>query len=61
MAAHRTAQQKETTTTALLTPAGRFAAWVQDPMNSVVAASVATMSTLGFVLSGSWFISLMLS
>ena len=38
----------------------RFLRWVQEPLGSVVAASVATMSTLGMVLSGSWLISLAL-
>ena len=39
----------------------RFGQWVQDPMASVIVASIATMSTLGFVLSGMWFISVMLN
>ena len=38
----------------------RFMNWVQQPLGSVVAASIATMSTLGMVLSGSWLISLAL-
>ena len=34
--------------------------WVQQPLGSVVAASIATMSTLGMVFSGSWLNSLAL-
>ena len=34
----------------------RFAEWIQDPMGGVIAASVATIGSLGVVLSGSWLI-----
>ncbi len=36
----------------------RFIEWVQDPLGSIVAASVATIGSLGFVLSGIWFVNL---
>ena len=39
-----------------LTPMQRFGRFIQDPMGSVIAASIGTMSTLGVVLSGMWFI-----
>jgi len=51
------AQAQATVTTAPLTRSARFGQWVQEPMNSIIAASAATMSTLGLVLSGMWFIS----
>ncbi len=38
------------------TRGARVVAALEDPMNSVIAASVVTMSTLGVVLSGAWFI-----
>ena len=34
----------------------RFAEWINDPMGGVIAASVATIGSLGIVLSGSWLI-----
>ena len=43
-----------------LTPMQRFGRFIQDPMGSVIAASIATMSTLGVVLSGMWFINAIL-
>lgn len=39
----------------------RFAEWIQDPMGGVIAASVATMGSLGIVLSGSWFIHMVIN
>lgn len=42
------------------TPQSRVERWVDDPMRSVIAASVGTMSTLGIVLSGIWAISVAL-
>lgn len=39
----------------------RFVQWVQDPMGGVIAASVATMSSLGVVLSGSWLIHMIIN
>ncbi|MEZ5571024.1 MAG: hypothetical protein R3E64_03285 [Halioglobus sp.] len=38
----------------------RFNQWIQDPMGSVIAASVGTMGSLGVVLSGIWLINLTL-
>jgi hypothetical protein len=35
--------------------------WVQDPMGSVVASSVAVIGSFGLVLSGTWFIHLALN
>ena len=35
--------------------------WVEDPMRSVIAASLATMSTLGIVLCGIWAINVALA
>jgi hypothetical protein len=35
--------------------------WVQDPLGSIIAASVAAMGSLGVVLSGAWFIHLALN
>lgn len=39
----------------------RFAEWIQDPMGGVIAASVATIGSLGVVLSGSWFIHMLIN
>lgn len=39
----------------------RFGEWIQDPMGGVIAASVATMSTLGVVLLGSWSIHMIIN
>ena len=39
----------------------RFVQWVQDPLGSIVAASVATIGSLGFVLSGIWMVNLALN
>ena len=39
----------------------RFAEWIQDPMGGVIAASVATMGSLGVVLSGSWLIHMVIN
>jgi hypothetical protein len=39
----------------------RFIQWIQDPMGSVIAASVATIGSFGVVLSGMWAISLALN
>jgi hypothetical protein len=47
--------------TALPSRLERFGTWIQEPMGGVIAASVATMSSLGIVLSGSWAISLALN
>lgn len=39
----------------------RFIKWVQEPMGSVIAASVATISTFGITLSGIWAINVALN
>jgi hypothetical protein len=39
----------------------RFAERIQDPMGGVIAASVATMGSLGVVLAGSWFIHMVIN
>jgi len=44
-----------------LSPGQRFIQWVQEPAGSVIAASVATISTFGITLSGIWAISLAVS
>ncbi len=38
-----------------------FVQWLQDPMVSIVASSVAVIGSFGFVLSGTWFIHLALN
>ncbi len=38
----------------------RFQQWMDDPMRSVIVASLGTMSTLGIVLSGIWAINVAL-
>ncbi|MEE4143607.1 MAG: hypothetical protein V2I26_02325 [Halieaceae bacterium] len=46
------------------TPASRpqrFSQWIQDPMGSVIAASVATIGSFGVVLSGMWAINVALN
>ena len=53
---------KTHTATAVAQPLSyRLGQWVQDPMGSVIAASAATIGAFGFVLFGTWFISLTLS
>ena len=58
-------QQRSTTQdAALATPMsrrGRFVEWLQDPMGSVIAASVATIGSFGVVLSGMWGINVALN
>ena len=52
-------QQHQTTTNDQATPDVRpsaFSRCVEDPMRSVIAASLGTMSTLGIVLCGIWAI-----
>jgi len=39
----------------------RFGQWIQDPMGSVIAASVATIGSFGIVLSGMWAINVALN
>ena len=38
-----------------------FVQWLQEPMGSIVASSVAVIGSFGFVLSGTWFIHLALN
>ena len=38
----------------------KTASLIDDPMFSVIAASLITISTLGIVLSGAWFIDMVL-
>jgi hypothetical protein len=40
------------------TPGQRLARWLEDPMGQVVAATVATIGSLGLVLSGIWLVNL---
>ena len=42
-------------------PGSKLGNWLQDPLGSIIAASVAAMGSLGVVLSGSWFIHLALN
>jgi len=44
-----------------LSPGKRLANWIQEPLGSIVAASVTAMGSLGVVLSGAWFIHLALN
>jgi len=39
----------------------RFAEWIHDPMGGVIAASMATIGSLGIVLSGSWLIHMVIN
>lgn len=39
----------------------RFSQWIQDPLGSVIAASVATIGSFGVVLSGMWAINVALN
>ena len=39
-------------------PGQRFMQWVQEPLGSIITASVATIGSLGLVLSGIWFVNL---
>ena len=36
----------------------RMALWLEDPLGQVVAASVATIGSLGVVLSGIWLVNI---
>ena len=36
----------------------RIALWLEDPLGQVVAASVATIGSLGVVLSGIWLVNI---
>ena len=35
---------------------GGFVQWLEDPMVSIIASSMAVIGSFGFVLSGTWFI-----
>lgn len=48
-------------TIAAQTTGQRFVQWLQDPLGSIIAASVASIGSLGVVLSGIWFVNLALS
>lgn len=56
-----TSTAKATSPATTQTLAYRLGQWLQDPMGSVIAASAATIGAFGFVLSGTWFISLALN
>jgi hypothetical protein len=56
-----TATAKATSPATTPTLGFRLGQWLQDPMGSVIAASAATIGAFGFVLSGTWFISLALN
>ena len=36
----------------------KLARWIQEPLGSIIAASVAAIGSLGVVISGIWMISL---
>ena len=36
----------------------RFIRWVQEPLGSIITASVATIGSLGLVVSGIWVVNL---
>ena len=38
----------------------QFLNWLEDPLGQVVAASVATIGSFGVVLSGIWFMNLII-
>lgn len=58
-------QQATTVQDTVLTKApsmrSAFGQWLQEPLGSIVAASVATIGSLGLVLSGIWAIQLTLN
>ena len=39
----------------------RLVTWIQEPLGSIIAATVASIGSLGVVLSGIWFVNLALS
>lgn len=39
----------------------RLADWIQDPMGGVIVASAAIIGSFGVVLSGSWFIHMVIN
>jgi hypothetical protein len=52
---------QDTSQPAVMSRGERFGEWIQDPMGSVIAASVATIGSFGVVLSGMWAINLALN
>jgi len=61
MTTHTQTQQNEQLATDASSTDGTFGQWLQDPLGSIIAASIAAMGSLGVVLSGSWFIHLALN
>ena len=43
------------------TTAQRLGEWIQDPVGSIIAASITAMGSLGVVMSGIWFVNLAVS
>ena len=57
---HNTSNQAEITAVAQ-TRSQSFVQWLQDPLGSIIASSVAVIGSFGLVISGSWFIHLALN
>ena len=55
-----TSNQPEITAVAQTRSQG-FVQWLQDPLGSIIASSVAVIGSFGLVISGSWFIHLALN
>ena len=53
---HETTQQLHSTEATEQTQNRGFVQWLQDPMGSIIASSVAVIGSFGFVLSGTWLI-----
>ena len=61
MTTHTQPDQATAVATAIAAPPEQgFASRLEDPMGSVIAASVLTMGSFGIVLSGIWFVNLFL-
>ncbi len=39
----------------------RFLEWVEEPLGQVVVASVATIGSFGLVMSGIWFVNILVN
>lgn len=52
---------EDTAQTATMSSGQRFMEWAQEPLGSLIVASVGTMSTLGVVLSSIWAINVALN
>ena len=39
----------------------RLLAWVEEPLGQIITASVATIGSFGVVLSGIWFVNVLVS